>query len=258
MKRKRKIILLATSVLFLAYLIVSTGFVASRQQTLICHRLQIKVCDSMVNHFITPAEVSNILSRDAGKTIGEYMAHLDMHKLEQLLNKYSVIKDTEVFSSIDGVLHVNVYQRRPVVRLQTSTHGFYVDETGYVFPLSGVYTSYVPVVTGNIPTNIANGYRGLIPGKEKFLQQIYDFAMFLDKHEFWQSQIVQVHVKSASNVNLVPREGHEIIHIGALSGYEYKLDKLKTFYRNAYPAGVKSPYSDIDLRYSDQIICKRK
>jgi cell division protein FtsQ len=67
-----------------------------------------------------------------------------------------------------------------------------------------------------------------------------------------------VHVKSASDVKLVPREGNEIIHIGALSGYEYKLDKLKAFYRSAYPAGVKSPYSDIDLRYSNQIVCKRK
>jgi cell division protein FtsQ len=250
--------LLATFILFMAYLIVSTGFVASRQQALVCHSVQIKICDSLVSDFISPAAVSNVLSRDAGKTIGEYIAHLDVHKLEQLLNRQNAIKRAEVFSSIDGVLHVNVYQRRPIVRLQSPAHGFYIDETGYIFPLSDVYTSFVPVVTGNIPMNIDRKYKGFIPEKEKFLKQIYAFALFLNKHEFWWSQIAQVHVKSASDIALTPCEGYETIHIGALDGYAYKLDKLKAFYRNAYPAGVTSPYSGIDLRYSNQIVCKRK
>lgn len=250
--------MLATFVLFVAYLTVSTGFVASRQQALVCHSVQIKVCDSAASHFITPATVSRILSRDVGKTIGEYITQLDIYNLEQLLNKQSAIRRTEVFSSIDGVLRIDVYQRRPVVRVQTSAAGFYIDETGYIFPLSDVYTSFVPVVTGAVPMSIRNGYRGLIPEREKFLKQIYTFALFLDEHEFWWSQIAQIHVKSASDIDLTPHEGRETIHIGALNGYEYKLNKLKAFYRNAYPAGVKSPYSNIDLRYANQIICKRK
>jgi cell division protein FtsQ len=258
MIRNKKFILLATFILFMAYLTVSTGFVASRQQALICHSMQVKVCDSLERDFITPAAVLNILSRDAGKTIGEYMMQLDVYKLEQLLNKQNVIRRAEVFSSIDGVLHVNVYQRRPVVRLQTPTHGFYIDETGYIFPLSNIYTSFVPVVTGAIPTNVGKGYRGFIPDKEKFLKQIYAFALFLDTHEFWRAQIAQVHVRSASEIDVTPHEGREVIHLGTLGAFEYKLNKLKAFYSSACPAGAKSPYSDIDLRYTDRIICKRK
>ena len=258
MKRSKKLILLATSILFAAYLTVSTGFVASRQQALVCHNVQIKVCDSLISRFITPAAVSGILARDAGKTIGEYMSQLDIHKLEQLLNRQSAIRRTEVFSSIDGVLHIDVYQRRPVVRVQTSTHGFYIDETGYIFPLSNEYTSFVPVVTGAVPTATGKGFRGFVPEREKFLKQLYALAQFIDAHEFWRAQIAQVHVRSASEIDLTPHEGNEVIHLGALSGFEYKLNKLKAFYRNACPAGVKSPYSDIDLRYSNQIICKRK
>jgi cell division protein FtsQ len=258
MKRNKKFILLATATLFMAYLIVSTGFVSSKQQALVCHNMQIKVCDSVMSQFISPAMVSNILSRDTVKIIGEYLAKVDRYKLEQLLNRHSVIRDTDVFSSIDGVLHINIYQRRPVVRLQTATHGFYIDETGYIFPLSSVYTSFVPIVTGNIPLGISSGYRGAIPEREKFLKELYAFAMFLDKHEFWQSQVAQVHVEKASEIALTPQEGRETIHLGALTGYEYKLDKLMSFYRNVYPVDVESPYSDIDLRYSNQIVCKRK
>ena len=250
--------MLAASVLFVAYLTVSTGFVASRQRELVCHSVQIKVRDSLVSQFISPAAVSGILKRDAGKTIGEYLSKLDIYKLEQLLNKQSVIKRTEVFSSIDGVLHIDVYQRRPVMRVQTPAYGFYIDETGYIFPLSEVYTSFVPVVTGAVPTAVGKGFRGFVPEREKFLKHLYTFALFIDGHEFWRAQIAQVHVRNASEVDLTPHEGHETIHLGALSGFEYKLNKLKAFYRNACPAGAKSPYSAVDLRYSNQIICKRK
>ncbi|MDR3184463.1 MAG: hypothetical protein LBT49_03560 [Prevotellaceae bacterium] len=258
MKRNKKLILLATCALFVAYLTVSAGFVASRQQAAVCHSVQIRVCDSMVSHFVSPAAVSNILSRDAGKTIGEYLSQLNAYKLEQLLNRQSVIKRTEVFSSIDGVLHVDVYQRRPVVRLHTPAHKFYIDETGFIFPLSGVYTSFVPVVTGVVPARIAAGYRGLIPERENFLKQLHALALFIDGHEFWRTQIAQVHVRSASEIDLTPYEGREVIHLGALNGFEYKLNKLMAFYRNAYPAGAESPYSGIDLRFGNQVICKRK
>jgi cell division protein FtsQ len=258
MKRNKKLILITTAGLFMCYLIISTGFVSSKQQALVCHDVQIKVCDSVVSHFISPAMVSSILSRDTVKIIGERMENLNMYRLEQLLSMHSVIREAEVFSSIDGVLHINIYQRRPVIRLQTPTHGFYIDEMGYIFPLSSAYTSFVPVVTGNIPMSIGSSYRGAIPEREKFLKELFAFAMFLDRHEFWQAQIAQVHVKKASDITLTPCEGREAIHIGALSGYEYKLDKLMAFYRNAYPADVASPYSEIDLRYSNQIVCKRK
>lgn len=258
MKRGNKITLYITVTLFVIYLAVSTGFVAAKQQSLVCNSMQITVCDSMVNRFISCDKVEKIITDDVGKIIGEYVSRINVHQMEQLLNKRSVIYNTEVFSSIDGVLHVDVYQRRPIVRVQTSVGGFYIDETGYIFPLSlGVYTSFVPILTGNVPSKLTNDFRGIIPKKEIFLQQLYDFALFLDDNEFWRSQIVQIHVNSASDVLLLPRVGHEKIHIGALTDYESKLDKLNVFYHKVRAADEEN-YSDIDLRYSNQIICKRK
>jgi cell division protein FtsQ len=248
----------AVVALFAAYMVVSAGFVDARQQALVCHRVQVRIRDSMVSRFISPADVSRLLSRQVGKTVGEYMSRLNPCRLEQLLCRHSVIRNTEVFSSIDGVLHVDVYQRRPVVRLQTPSHRFYIDETGYIFPLSGVYTSFVPVVTGAVPAGLGSGYSGAIPARERFLAQLYAFAQFVDEDEFWHAQIAQVHVRSAADIELTPCEGNEVIHFGALAQYEYKLGKLKAFYRNVCPAGARSPYSDIDLRYGDQVICKRK
>lgn len=254
MRWKTIIVTVSTSAVLAAYLVVSAGFVEMKQRDLVCNAVDIKVCDSLVNSFIRPADVSQIIAKDGWKTVGEPLLHMDVYQLEQLLNKRSVIKNTEAFTSIDGVLHIHVYQRRPIVRVQASAGSFYIDDSGYIFPLSGVHTSYVPVVTGNVPLSLSGGYRGEIPEKEKFLKQTYNFALFLDKNRFWQSQITQLNVQHAANVEVIPRVGEQLIRLGTLDNYEYKLHKLLAFYRKVEPGN----YAVIDLRYGNQIVCTRK
>ncbi len=258
MNWKTIILTFLTTGVLIAYLVVSAGFVAVKQQDLACSKVDIKVCDSLVNSFIRPAEIAAIIEQEGNKTIGEKMVRIDVHYLEQLLNKRNVIKNTETFTSIDGVLHIKVYQRRPIVRVQAPSGNFYIDESGYIFPLSGVHTSYVPVVTGQVPMSIPAGYRGKIPEKERFLNQVYHFALFLDNNEFWQSQVTQLHVDNANSVSFIPRVGAQQIYFGALDNYEYKLSKLMVFYRKACPAGEDNNYAVIDLRYGNQIVCRRK
>ncbi len=246
------------SALLIAYLVVSTGFVEMRQHDLACNAVDIRVCDSLTNSFIRPADIAAIIEQDGVKTIGDKIIQMNIYQLEQRLNKRSVIKNTEAYVSIDGVLHIRVYQRRPIMRVQSPGGSFYIDDSGYIFPLSGVHTSYVPVMTGNVPISFAGGYRGEIPANEKFLQQTYDFALFLDDDKFWQSQVTQLYVKNATNVEIIPRVGEQRICLGTLDNYNYKLRKLQAFYRKACPAGEESNYSVIDLRYGNQIVCTRK
>ncbi len=258
MSKKDIIITALTSALLIAYLVVSTGFVEIKQQEMVCSAVDIRVCDSLTNRFIRPADIAAIIEQDGLKTIGGKLTQMDVHQLEQRLNKRSVIKNTEAFISIDGVLHIHVYQRRPVMRVQSPGKSFYIDDSGYIFPLSGVHTSYVPVMTGNVPIALSGGYRGTIPADEKFLQQTYDFALFLDNDRFWQSQVTQLHVNNAANVEIIPRVGNQRIYLGTLDNYDYKLRKLQAFYRKVCPAGEESNYSVIDLRYGNQIVCTRK
>ncbi len=218
------------SALLIAYLVVSTGFVEMRQHDLACNAVDIRVCDSLTNSFIRPADIAAIIEQDGVKTIGDKIIQMNIYQLEQRLNKRSVIKNTEAYVSIDGVLHIRVYQRRPIMRVQSPGGSFYIDDSGYIFPLSGVHTSYVPVMTGNVPISFAGGYRGEIPANEKFLQQTYDFALFLDDDKFWQSQVTQLYVKNATNVEIIPRVGEQRICLGTLDNYNYKLRKLQAFF----------------------------
>jgi len=140
----------------------------------------------------------------------------------------------------------------------TLAGSYYIDETGYLFPLTNVYTSYVPIVTGNISVSFKSGYCGEIPKEDKLLQQIYHFGSFLQNNDFWASQIQQLYVQTPYNIDFVPRAGNQLIKLGTLDNVEYKLKKLYTFYKQAIPQEGWDKYSKIDLRYSNQVVATKR
>ena len=244
--------------LLIAYLALTSSFVNKKEQQLMCKAIRITVCDSAINRFVRPIDIKDLLEKENKKLIGTPLHQINTYELEQLLNARSVIKNTDVFSSIDGTVNIKIKQRRPIVRMQTRNENFYIDEIGYIFPLSVIYTSYVPIVTGNIPMSVSSNYRGEIPASDKFLRQLYEFATFLQKHNFWQAQILQIHVTNGREVELVPRMGNQIIKLGGLDDVEYKLDKLYAFYQKAMPVEGWNKYKILDLRFSNQVVCTLK
>jgi len=251
---KQKIALGITMLLFAAYLVAATGFVDKKRQHIYCSAIKVTICDSAINQFISKNTVRWLIESDNTKVIGTPIDEIDTRELEQRLNARSVVKNTEVFTSIDGMLHVRVHQRRPIIRVQTANGGYYIDETGYLFPTTNVYTSYVAIVTGNIPVSFKPGYRGEIPEKDKLLKQIYDFGTFLQNNDFWHSQIQQLHVQNSNDMEMIPRLGSQLIKFGSLNNYEYKLKKLYAFYQRAMPEEGWDKYSRLDLRYSNQVV----
>lgn len=257
MKWKTLIGVVLTLTMLLIYLVVSTGFAKIKQQDLVCNELRITVCDSLKYNFIRPADIKAILASERIKTIGERMYSINTYDITQLLNTRNVIKNAAVFTSIDGVLHIDVYQRRPIMRVQTAIGSFYIDESGYIFSLSGAQAANIPIVTGKVPMNIPVGFQGEIPQDETFLQQAYQLALYLDENSLWQSQIARLDVASAANVRIIPKEGAQIIYIGSLDDYQYKFRKLSAFYSHVCLPD-DSTYASVDLRYSNQIVCKKR
>ncbi|MDR2802111.1 MAG: cell division protein FtsQ/DivIB [Prevotellaceae bacterium] len=257
MNTKQKISLSITATLFIVYLAVATGFVNRERRHIYCHTIAVTVCDSLLNRFVNAKEVRQLIEKDNRKIIGTAIDSINMRRLEEKLNERSVVKNVEVFTSIDGTLHVRVHQRRPIVRVLTAKGSFYIDETGYVFPFSTTYTSYVPIVTGNVAVSFKADYRGEIPEADKLFRQIYAFSLFLQRHSFWLSQVLQVHVQNENEVELIPRAGNQLIKLGTLDNFEYKLKKLYAFYREAMPNEGWNKYVQLDLRYSNQVVATK-
>ena len=112
-------------------------------------------------------------------------------------------------------------------------------------PVSKHYSAFVPIATGAI--------------SEKFAKnELYDFALFLKRNEFWNAQIEQINVDYHNEIELIPRVGDHIILLGRFDNYEYKLNKLLSIYKSDFGNSGWNCYKQINLKYDNQVVCTKK
>ena len=93
---------------------------------------------------------------------------------------------------------------------------------------------------------------------EAWINGIYELAMFLDRNPFWNAQIEQIYVAENGDLYLSPRVGNQQIVFGDLNNIETKFDKLASFYNNIVPSVGWIEYDVVNLKYKDQIVCKKR
>ena len=171
------------------------------------------------------------------------LSNFYLNELEIAFLLHPAIKNAEVYSNQEGVININLLQRKAVVRIKTDNTDYYLDEYGVKMPLSSEYTPRVLVVTGDV--------------NESKHSSIFSFIEIINKDIFWKSQITQVHF-SNNEVIIIPRVGSQKIHFGTLTDVNKKLGNLYQFYKQAMPIKGWQTYSEISLAYNNQIICTKK
>ncbi len=224
---------------------------------ILCNNINVSILDKDINRFVDSTDVISFLTSSEVQPLGRKLTDINISDLENLLNQKSAIKQSQVSLNRDGILNVSIIQRRPMLRIQTKDGGFYIDEEGYLFPLSSTFTSYVPIISGHVPLELTANQRGNLDyEEEEWIKSILKFGKYIDKSEFWNSQIQQIFIESNKEATLFTRVGDHTIKFGDLDRIEYKFMKLDTFYQNIIPNSGWNKFSTIDISYSDQIICK--
>ena len=219
------------SVSLFVYLIIVFTFASAKLREVKCEGLQVVVDGTEENTFIDETEVLGIIKRGYGDIEGCNIVSVDKDSLEHILVRNSVIKSAQVYYTLDGYFHVEITQRKPVLRIM-SGEGYYVDEDGKIMPLSRKYTSRVVVATGNISRKFAcNG--------------LYPFIMTLRNDEFWE-------------VVLIPKVGNFRIVLGTLDDMNEKLENLRLFLREGIVLKGWNVYKEINLKFKNQIVCVKR
>ncbi len=227
-----------------AYLIIVLTFAKTKLGDVKCRGLQVVVGDTDENAFIDESEVLAVIKRGYGDIKGKNIVEIDKDSIERVLIRNSVIKSAQIYYSLDGSFHVEITQRKPVLRVLAGD-GYYVDEDGKVMPLSGKYTSRVVVATGNISKKFAcNG--------------LYPFVMALKEDDFWEALIEQIVVVKDNEVVLIPKVGNFKIVFGKVDDYVAKLDKLRFFLKEGIALKGWNVYKEINLKFDNQVVCVRR
>ena len=132
---------------------------------------------------------------------------------------------------------------KAVVKIITKDDNYYLDANGSIMPISDYYTPRVLVVNGDV--------------SDQNHQEILEFVDIINKSEFWKAQITQLYLIDKECI-LIPRVGDHKIHFGLLNRVNEKLEYLYQFYQQAMPLKGWQNYSEISLKYKNQIVCTKK
>lgn len=225
-----------------------------------CKGLDIVILDSMKNSFVSENDVRTYIDREYGKYMDEAIDSIDLVKMEKIIDGRSAVLKSHAYVTVDGILHIEVTQRRPIVRFQKSDGGFYADKDGFIFPLQRSYASHVQIIDGKIPLAANSGHKGAIvnPEEKEWFDSIMDIVNYIEKDRTWKDKIVQISVGDDGDLILVPREGDERFLFGQPEDVEEKFGKMEKYYTHIVASAEARKYRTVDLRYKGQIVCREK
>lgn len=262
MKRIAKI---TSWVLFLVGAIVLLAFADSNYDKIDCDSPVIIVDKSTGHDFVTKAMVVQRMNDIGYNFNGQSLGDIDVNRIERDLLNMPGVKSVEAYKSTDGVITIEVQQRRPIARVisKNGSVSYYVDSEGNVMPLSKDYVAKVPVFNGEIGDARVCESVSLIEQVDSLaetcmLDDIFRVAKALDKDEFMTAQIVQVYINKQHEMELIPRVGNQRILFGDASDANLKVKKLNKFYTETIPPKELNLYDTINVKYVNQIICSKK
>lgn len=123
--------------------------------------LEIVVEDSVRNESLVTGElVRSWIARGKIATVGVPLDQVDLAGIERVVRQKGFVDRVSAYVSYDGVLRVEVTQRRPALRLRVDGYDSYVTADGFVFPAPALTAVYVPVVTGGYKPPVPAQYVG--------------------------------------------------------------------------------------------------
>ncbi len=247
-------------IVLIVFFTIATAFVHSKRNQMKCAKVEIVINDSLNNIFISKEDVLTHIKKQNIKLLGQSLWNINTDELEKIINSRSAVRNAEVYADDNGALNISVDQREPIMRV-ISNRGlsYYVDIEGNIMPLSKKYTSHVLVFNGYInDKKLTLRQENVSVGNNPMLADMYKMAKFVYSDVFWRSQIQQVYVDKRGDIELIPRVGAHIIQLGAISGYKYKLKKLRALYDYGFRVKGWNNYRTINLKYSNQVVCTKR
>lgn len=245
-------------------ILAALGFVERTADRTRINALDVQVKGAEGLHFIDEQAIRREV-RDQGTAVeGMPIGEVDVPAIERRLRNIPSVAKAEVYHTMDGVLHVKVEQRVPIVRVfNRDGSSFYIDRDGFTMPVSRLYTARVPVVTGHLQEPGAfDGVRSVFENDSIMdlfrSDDIHRLAVFLRSDPFWDALVDQVVVNSAGEFELIPKVGAQRVLIGDGSALEQRFAKLRLFYDKGITQADWRRYTRIDLRFADQIICTKR
>lgn len=255
-----KILFIASDMTIGIYLLFAfSSFDSKGGNKTTCNKVNIEIADNATSGFIDTKIIQDRLRKSGLYPIGMRMSDINTRRIEETLRKSPFVKTAECYKTEGGHVYVSVTQRMPVIRIKADNgDDYYVDDNDCVMPTTK-YTSDLIIATGNIDRWYAT----------RFISPLGKTIM---ANDMWKNLIEQINVLPNHGIEIVPRVGDHIVHIGRLPDGKGRIDhlaaisefmkrkmtRLEKFYRYGLSQVGWNKYSYIDIEFDNQIICRKR
>ena len=226
------------------YLVIAVWKFSAQAEDRICEGVSIEIPDSIPSDFVTADYIRSILSRNNISPEGMKISAINLEQIEGLMLDDSHIERASCYYTASGKLCIRVVPQQPVLHvISAKGEDYYLSSNGLTMPTAN-FNVDLCVATGNV-------------SKQFVSEHLLDLACYIHDDAFWSEQIEQIHVVSPEEIELYPRVGQHVIELGSVNGFQEKLGRLRTFYREGLERVGWNKYSKISLAYDGQVVCTR-
>ncbi len=268
MKINKKIVSVVLWIIGLSGLIASLAFSSAHQKSIEVKNLSVTVENTDVNTFIDEEDVKTFLNDRQENILNSEVENIDVTKIEKALNSHPAIENAEVSIDVNGDVNVDVFQRKPLVRiLNLDGESYYIDTQSKLMPLNENYTARVLIASGFILEPYAQRVKVSVNeiaknetySKVSVLDDIYKLAEYITKDSTLNSLVQQINVTNEKEFELYLSIGNHKIVFGEAINIEEKFNKLKKFYTDGLnKTDGWNKYSIINIKYKNQVVCTKK
>ena len=239
---KKKWILIKL-VLFLVGLIFLVAFSQKRFNQRDVQEVKTTIDYSNGNHFITDKIVDSLLKKSHPDFPKMQMQRVNTQDMEYLLNKDAFISNANVFLENDGILHAEIEQEVPVMRIHKGEEQFYISKYGRKIPLSNSFSAQVFIAEGDIqPAD----YKGLV-----------ELNRVINEDNLLKNLVVGIRKEKVNSFILLVDDGEYILELGKLEELDNKMENFKVFHENYIQKSAVMPYQKLNLRFKNQIVASK-
>lgn len=181
-----------------------------------------------------------------GTYIGRRIEDMDLASIEEGIEALeSAVDDCQCWVTNDGVLHVSIRQRKPVLRFEGAKQQFYADKWGNIFPLQGETYQDAMVVRGDVGAAKSHAY----------LEGMLQTVAKIHADPFWDVKVQSLEILPGGDMVLICTDGLHI-QIGDHLYLDKKLQRANRYFSSIAPNVGSHTYKSINVKYNNQIICR--
>lgn len=194
------------------------------------------------NLYLTESMVNKLLIQNYGPLRNLPKERVVLNTIESVLQTHDMVKDAQVYLTVDGELNTKITQRQPVGRV-AGERSFYLDDQGLQMPLSPNHSARVPIITGEITG--------------KTLEDAYVILKYINQDPFLSKNVIGIHIQGESDYQLKFRLEHFVVRLGDVTDLDEKFKNFKAFYTKATEEKTLLSYQVVSLEFENQVVCTK-